>query len=68
MTLFHALGTNTHQITLHTLKIKPIRADKFHTKDKSGNSKKFFLTKKAVLKIPRKQKGINSDRYQAIQI
>lgn len=32
MTLFHTSETNTYQITLHTLKIKPIRADKFPRK------------------------------------
>lgn len=35
MTSLHTSEINTHQITLHSQKIKPIRADKSHTKDKS---------------------------------
>ena len=42
MTSLHTSKTNTYQIILHTLKIKPIRADKFPRKI---NSELIFIQK-----------------------
>ena len=46
MTSLNTSEINTHQITLHSQKIRPIRADN-STKDKSGNPKNFSKTKKS---------------------
>lgn len=56
MTSLHTSEINTHQITLHSQKIKPSRVDKFHAKDKIWQSRKKLKTKKAVLNFPRKTK------------